>query len=456
MNGRQLLMVVPLSLCAAAFGCSESVEDADDGAAAEAAVSSNCVASTPTAIRANGNDGNVPANVADNDFGTRWSRLGKGSYIEFDLGATKSVCQVQVAWYRGNLRRSRFTVSVSPDRRSFTQVFSGQSSGTSTAMESYAFAPTSGRYVRITVNGNTENDWASITELKAFAELAAPPPPPAEDAGAPPPAQDAGTPVRGGPGIKPTAANTGVPAGTALTVVNGDMTITQDGTVVDAKDIHGIVTIRASHVKITRSIVRGRAISGVGAAISVDSGTDVLLEDTEVAIGTPSPGMDGVRGSNFVARRLDVHGGVDGMKLGNNDVVEYSYVHDMTYFASDPSQGGGPTHNDAIQILSGADIRVTGNQLVVAKSQNAGIQVTQDFGAVTNLLLEGNWADGGGCTFNIAHKGQASLQVAVQGNRFGRNSFYNCPILKSTATTLTGTGNVWDDTGTPVPVQSHD
>lgn len=275
------------------------------------------------------------------------------------------------------------------------------------------------------------------------------------DASAPPPAEGEPGP-RGGPGIRPTAENTGVPAGVPLTVMEGDVTVTQDGTVIDAKDIRGILTIRASRVRVTRSLVRGRAIGGVGAAIQVDAGSDVLLEDVEVAIGTPSPGMDGVRGSNFTARRLNVHGGVDGMKLGSNVVVEHSYVHDTAYFASDPSQGGGPTHNDAIQILSGANIRVSGNRLVVAKSHNAAVQVTQDFGAVTGLVLEGNWADGGGCTFNIAHKTRSSLAVAVRDNRFGRNSFYGCPILKSTQTTLTASGNVWDDTGTAVPVQSHD
>jgi len=40
--------------------------------------------------------------------------------------------------------------------------------------------------------------------------------------------------------------------------------------------------------------------------------------------------------------------------------------------------------------------------------------------------------------------------------RFGRNSFFDCPILKSTKTTQTSSGDVWDDDGTPVPVQTHD
>ena len=58
-------------------------------------------------------------------------------------------------------------------------------------------------------------------------------------------------------GTKPTAANTGVPAGVTLTVVNGNVMVTQDGTTIDAQDIHGFLTIAASNVHVTRTIVRG-------------------------------------------------------------------------------------------------------------------------------------------------------------------------------------------------------
>ena len=76
-------------------------------------------------------------------------------------------------------------------------------------------------------------------------------------------------------GIKPTATNTGVPAGVLPSPVNGDVTITQDGTTIDAKDIHGFLIIDASHVRVTRSIVRGHATpytpnTGV---IRIDSGS---------------------------------------------------------------------------------------------------------------------------------------------------------------------------------------
>jgi len=258
------------------------------------------------------------------------------------------------------------------------------------------------------------------------------------------------------PGVRPDATNTGVPPGVALAVVSQDVTITQDGTVIDAQDIRGFVVVKASHVKITRSIVRGGMATANGDGIRVASGTDILIEDTEVALAYPSAYLDGVAGSNFTVRRANIHGGVDGMKLGSNSTVECCYIHDLASFASDPNQGGGATHNDAIQILSGSTIRISNNQLLASTDQNAAIQVTQDFGAVTDLIIDGNWADGGGCTFNFSHKGGASLALTATNNRFGRNSFYDCPILKSTQTTLTQSGNVWDDNGTPVPTQTHD
>jgi hypothetical protein len=260
-------------------------------------------------------------------------------------------------------------------------------------------------------------------------------------------------------GTRPTAANTGVPAGVGLTVVNGDVTVSQDGAAIDAQDIHGFLIIAASGVHVTRSIVRGPSTpygqnSGV---IRINSGSNILIEDVEVAVAAPSAPVDGMWGDHFTGRRLNIHGGVDGLKAGTGTTLECSYIHDLVSFMVDPNQNGGPTHNDAIQILDGTGIHIAGNQLIAAMDQNSAIQVTEDFGAVGDLHVESNWADGGGCTFNISHKGAASLtDVHAIGNRFGRNSFYGCPILKSTQTTLDASGNVWDDDGTPVPIQTHD
>ena len=117
-------------------------------------------------MSASGNDGNVPGNVKDNQLGTRWSNLGKGSWLRADLGSIRQLDGAAVAWYRGNERTSAFELATSTDGTTFSPVFSGTSSGSTTAFETSRFTARQGRYLRIKVNGNSQNDWASIAELR--------------------------------------------------------------------------------------------------------------------------------------------------------------------------------------------------------------------------------------------------------------------------------------------------
>ncbi|MDT0994055.1 hypothetical protein, partial [Pseudomonas aeruginosa] len=52
-----------------------------------------------------------------------------------------------------------------------------------------------------------------------------------------------------------TAASTGVPAGTALKGITGDLVVTTPGQVVDAVDVRGFIKVKAPNVTIKRSIV---------------------------------------------------------------------------------------------------------------------------------------------------------------------------------------------------------
>ncbi|MDC0712850.1 heparin lyase I family protein [Stigmatella sp. ncwal1] len=117
-------------------------------------------------VSANGNDGNLPVQTLDDQLDTRWSQLGKGAWIDYDLGSHRAVAGAAIAWHQGNLRRSTFTVSVSSDGRTYVPVYSGVSSGTTAAAELYPFIPYTARNVRLTVQGNSLNDWASIAEVR--------------------------------------------------------------------------------------------------------------------------------------------------------------------------------------------------------------------------------------------------------------------------------------------------
>jgi hypothetical protein len=136
------------------------------GVESDALTTQNCVPLTALSVLASGNDGNLPENTKDDLLGTRWSNLGKGSWIDYDLGSVKTLTGASIAWHQGDLRASNFALSVSSDGLSYTPVYSGKSSGTTTAAETYAFTPVSARRLRITVNGNTLNDWASIAEAR--------------------------------------------------------------------------------------------------------------------------------------------------------------------------------------------------------------------------------------------------------------------------------------------------
>ena len=116
--------------------------------------------------------GYPPSNAIDNNFGTRWSSSLSGSWIRVDLGSTKSICSVDIAWYSGNQRKYHFVIATSTDGTTFTNKFSGDSSGTTLNSEKYTFSSIDARYVRVTVNGNTQNNYASMYEIDVFGSAA--------------------------------------------------------------------------------------------------------------------------------------------------------------------------------------------------------------------------------------------------------------------------------------------
>ena len=104
-------------------------------------------------------------NVLDDNLDTRWSNNGVGSWIQSDLGTSNKICDINIAWYKGNERQNNFVISTSNDGIKFSNVFSSKSSGSTLNLEKYDIADTNARYIRIVVNGNTQNTYASITEI---------------------------------------------------------------------------------------------------------------------------------------------------------------------------------------------------------------------------------------------------------------------------------------------------
>jgi F5/8 type C domain/Polysaccharide lyase len=123
------------------------------------------------AVSASSADGaNVAGNTLDRSLATRWSANGDRQWIRFDLGASRTVDLVKIAWYKGDARAASFDIEVSagPDGPWLPLLTGGQSSAGTTALETYDFTDGAGRYLRILGHGNSVNDWNSLTEVEVW------------------------------------------------------------------------------------------------------------------------------------------------------------------------------------------------------------------------------------------------------------------------------------------------
>jgi PKD repeat protein len=258
--------------------------------------------------------------------------------------------------------------------------------------------------------------------------------------------------------VKPSADNTGVPAGTGLRVHDGNLTITTPGTVIDGLDIRGYVVVKAANVTIKRSIIRGGPAATVNRAILsiVQAGaSNYLVEDVTIVPANPTPYINGINVNQAgTIRRTDISGTVDGIMIYGSGVrVEDSYLHDFAHYLNDPNWNGGPSHDDAIQVQAGTGVTLVGNTLTGA--YNAAVMVTQDAGATKDLTISGNWIDYGGCSVNFGSNGAYKTGMKVENNRFGRTQRNSgCAVIhNSTKSDLVPVGNVWDDNGQPAGIK---
>ena len=139
--------------------------------------SQNCTnsqVSQATASAPSSQIGFPSSKAVDNNLNTVWSNYGVGSSIQVDLGSSKNICSIDIAWYKGNERNNNFVISTSQDGKSYKTVLSTVSSGKSLSYEKYNVVDTNVRYIRITVNGNSQNNYASIAEIKTLVPSSSP------------------------------------------------------------------------------------------------------------------------------------------------------------------------------------------------------------------------------------------------------------------------------------------
>lgn len=244
---------------------------------------------------------------------------------------------------------------------------------------------------------------AAPTSSAPESEPAAPPTtaaaaPPAEVAPpalptAPVPAPLPEPPVVAAPGGA-GAGGVGVPAGVVLTPYNGTLKVDKPGTVIDSMDVSGGIEITANDVTIKNTRVRGNG--GPAWGIQITPGvTGALIEDTEIGGGDNGVTQTGVGagmlfGSNSgpagaatnVARRVDIHHTVDGLRMDGNATFADSRIRDLSF-----TDG---VHSDGIQSTGWSNMVISGNTIEGGTNDAVFLNAEGDNPPITNVDVLNN------------------------------------------------------------------
>ncbi len=181
----------------------------------------------------------------------------------------------------------------------------------------------------------------------------------------------------------PDATNTGVPAGVALTVYNGDLVITTPGAVIQGLDIHGSVTIAADNV----TLLNCKITTSEQFDVNCRGVTGTIVQNCEInGLGATSNSM-GIIGSqgSFIGNNIyNVENGI--CVEGSGTLIQDNFIHDL-------SASGSP-HYDGIQMSGGfSNITILHNTIIGIN--NGAVYLTNDFGGISNVVIDDNQLEGG-------------------------------------------------------------
>ncbi len=264
--------------------------------------------------------------------------------------------------------------------------------------------------------------------------------------------------------------NTGVPTGTTLKSVPGQVSsgpgwyynaawnaviVDAKGTVLSGLYIPHNLRIDASDVTVKNVHV----VTDGNFGISLTHTTGVTIENSTIS------------GQNATTGRVnsaidDVYGDSTGMVLKDNNissfrtgvqistgVVSGNYIHDPGYIAGD--------HTNGFYANGGTEpLTIENNTIFISRAQTDTINL--DAGSsgvpVANKTVENNLLAGGGYSiYGGTSPGNPTSHIAIEGNRFGQQYYPHggqygpVAYFAPTGTGNTWSGNFWDTTAKAIP-----
>ena len=246
----------------------------------------------------------------------------------------------------------------------------------------------------------------------------------------------------------PDASNTGVPSGTTLNPVTGDLSATSNNQVIQAQDVSGQIIINGfdgvtvKNCRAARILVAGANVTVQDCTITGSgAGNDgiTVASPAELGGGAGPPAADGFR-----LLRCNISGAENLLWLEtSNSLVQDNWFHDPV--------GGGAAHIDGIQVPQDAPQKVNNTIRHNHFDMNLGtVSSCCQFDCVTNFIIDNNRFSGGSFElYLLTRNGGQTSGCSVTNNVFVTNTFGGT-VDEQTVTGLnTYTGNV-DENGTPL------
>ncbi len=250
----------------------------------------------------------------------------------------------------------------------------------------------------------------------------------------------------------PKAECTGVPAGTALTVVNqSSLFIDADNTIIDSQDIRGCVYVRAAGVTIKRSKISCATsnplqVNDVRLPDNSIRKSSLTVEDSEVSCQADN--RTAINGGDLTARRIKVQGCHGGITIiGGKIVLEDSLIHELRVSPSTAKPGTAIT-------LTGQGVPGSKIQHNTVYANNGLYALSMSGVASPDIVVSSNLLAGGSTTLQCRASSLGSVgTVRLTDNRFS-TIFY--PTVGSSRPwqdcqdKTVVTGNVYHETGQPL------
>ena len=231
----------------------------------------------------------------------------------------------------------------------------------------------------------------------------------------------------------PNARNTG--AHGDLREISG-RDIRTDDFVLKNVYVNGQLTIHSDNVTLENVHVKTDSYYGI-----LLWGSNARIRRTTIE-GTPGntlAGLAAYEGGSFNARRLNVFGSEDGVRLADDSVLARSYVHDLG--------GTSESHFDSVTADGYQGWRIVGNTILNQHDQTAAVWVGDPRYEPSSGLLKGNLIAGGG--YSIYGGPGIGRGIRVVDNffstRFNRRGGYYGPVAHWSWRNNSWNGNTWAD-----------